>query len=244
VEVRALARIAATHGMRLACQIRPTADLSVIPLLAADANAADGTIRGGLEGQERPITVMFVDLRGSTTLAEGKLPYDVLYILNQFFQAMTQALDATNGHYSQFTGDGVMALYGLNGDAVLGVTNALRGAREILLRLEQLNHRLRSELAAPLRIGIGIHFSEAIVGAMGPPKTQVISAIGDTVNTAARLEALTKDYDCTLIVSRRAADAAGFALPADKLHECAVKGRVEAVQFYALNDVPEIAAAR
>ena len=86
------------------------------PLLAADASAADGTVRGGLEGRERLMTVVFVDLRGSTALAEGKLPYDVLFMLNQFFHAMTQALAATNGHYSQFTGDGLMALYGLAGD--------------------------------------------------------------------------------------------------------------------------------
>ena len=71
-EAKALARIGATPGMRLACQICPTADISVMPLLAADAGAADGTVRGGLEGSERLITVLFVDLRGSTTLGEAK----------------------------------------------------------------------------------------------------------------------------------------------------------------------------
>jgi adenylate cyclase len=71
LEARALARIGATPGMRLACQICPTADISVMPLLAADAGAADGTVRGGLEGSERLITVLFVDLRGSTTLGEA-----------------------------------------------------------------------------------------------------------------------------------------------------------------------------
>ena len=114
LEAAALARIGATPGMRLACQMRPTADISVMPLLAADASAADGTVRGGLEGSERLVTVMFVDMRGSTTLGEAKLPYDVLFILNRFFHEMTQALAATSGHYSQFTGDGLMALYGLD----------------------------------------------------------------------------------------------------------------------------------
>jgi adenylate cyclase len=191
LEAKALARIAATPGMRLACQIRPTADIAVTPLLAADASAADGTVRGGLEGRERLITVVFVDLRGSTTLAERKLPYDVLFLLNQFFHAMTQALAATNGHYSQFTGDGLMALYGLEtDDPAAGAADAVRGAREMLLRLDQLNRKLGDELDAPLRIGIGIHLGEAITGAMGPPKSQIISAIGDTVNTAARLESL------------------------------------------------------
>ena len=121
LEAKALARIGATPGMRLACQVRPTADIAVMPLLAADASAADGTVRGGLEGSERLITVVFVDMRGSTTLGEAKLPYDVLFILNQFFHAMTEALVATGGHYSQFTGDGLMALYGLDhGDPASG----------------------------------------------------------------------------------------------------------------------------
>ena len=114
LEARALARISATPGIRLACQICPTANISVMPLLAADASAADGHVRGGIEGSERLITVLFVDMRGSTQLGEAKMPYDLLYILNQFFQEMNKALESTNGHYAQFAGDGLMALYGLN----------------------------------------------------------------------------------------------------------------------------------
>jgi len=241
LEAKALARIAATPGLRLACQIRPTADITVMPLLPADASSADGAVRGGLEGSERQVTVVFIDLRGSTTLAEARMPYDVLYILNAFFDEMTKALSATNGHFSQFTGDGLMALYGLDArDPTAGAADALRGAREMLLRLDQLNRRLKGELVHPLRMGIGIHFSEAIVGSMGPPGAKVVSAIGDTVNTCARLESLTKDYDCSLIVSRRAAEMAGLVVDGLPLHEAHVKGRSDVVHFYALNDVPEL----
>lgn len=235
LEAKTLARIGATPGMRLACQIRPTADITVMPLLAADATAADGAIRGGLEGRERLITVVFVDLRGSTTIGEAKLPYDVLFILNQFFHEMTRALVTTNGHYSQFTGDGLMALYGLNAtDPAHGAADAVRGAREMLTRLEQLNRQLQGDLREPLRIGIGIHHGEAIVGAMGPPRSQIITAIGDTVNTCARLEGLTKEYDCAVVVSRAAAEAAGLSLGGQELHQAPVKGRTQSVEFYAL----------
>ncbi len=240
LESKALARIEAPAGLRLACQIRPTADLAVMPLLPSDATAAQCSVRGGLEGSERLITVVFVDLRGSTTLGEAKLPYDVLFILNQFFTEMTKALDATNGHYSQFTGDGLLALYGLHAkDPMTGPAEALRGAREMLARLDQLNRRLTGELTQPLRIGIGIHFAEAIVGSMGPPRSQIITAIGDAVNTAARLEGLTKEYDCALVLSRRAAEAAGLDLAGQELLAVAVKGRVQKVEFYALQTVPE-----
>ena len=182
-----------------------------MPLVAANASAAQGAIRGGIEGSERLITIVFVNLRDPEILGKGKLPYDLLYILNQFFHEMTKALDATNGHYAQFAGDGLMALYGLNvKDHATGAADALRGAREMLARIAQLNSRLRGDLPQPLRIGIGIHFSEAIVGAMGPPASQIISAIGETVNTCARLERLTKKHDCVATVSRRAAEMAGL----------------------------------
>ena len=240
LEAKALSRIGATPGMRLACQIRPVADLAVLPLLAADASAADGAVQGGLEGSERLVTVVFVDLRGSTTLGEAKLPYDVLFILNQFFHEMTNALVATRGHYSQFTGDGLMALYGLYADPAAGAADALRGAREMLSRLDQLNYRLRADLREPLRIGIGIHHSEAIVGAMGPPHSQIVTAIGDTVNTCARLESLTKDYGCSVVISRQAAEAAALRLVGHELHEAPVKGRKEPVAFYTLQTLDDL----
>jgi adenylate cyclase len=240
-EQAALDRIKASPGTRLACQIRPTEDVAVMPLFAADASAIDGAVRGGLEGSERLITVMFVDLRGSTTIGEARLPYDVLYLLNRFFHEMTRALAATNGHYSQFTGDGLMALYGLHdADPKRGAADALRGAREMLAGLDRLNRQLRHEMSRPLKIGIGIHHSEAIVGAMGPPKSQIVTAIGDAVNTCARLENLTKEFDVPVIVSRQAAEAAGLDVTGRKLNDVPVRGRIAKVEFYALETVPEL----
>jgi len=239
-EAEALERIAAPAGMRLACQIRPTADLAVTPLLSPEAGTADGLVPGGMEGSEQLVTVVFIDLRGSTSLGEDRLPYDVLFILNQFFNEMNRALETTGGHYSNFTGDGLMAIYGLDAaDPARGAAQAMRGAAEMIRRLALLNAQLRNELKEPLRIGIGIHYGEAIVGAMGPPRSQIVTAIGDTVNTAARLEGLTKDYDCRLIISERAARAAGIELPDVPLHAASVKGRMHEVRFYALNEAPE-----
>jgi adenylate cyclase len=239
LEAAALERIGAKEGIRLACQLRPTADIGVMPLLTADASAAHGLIRAGSEGTERQVTVVFIDLRGSTTLGEARMPYDVLYILNQFFDEMSKALATTGGHYSNFTGDGLMAIYGLETpDARSSALQAMQGAREMLQRLDKVNARLKADLKEPLRIGVGIHFGEAIVGAMGPPHSQIVTAIGDTVNTTARLEGLTKDYNCALIVSQAAAQAAGLSLPGQDLHQATVKGRVGSIAFYALNDVP------
>jgi adenylate cyclase len=192
-----------------------------------------------LDGRERHVVVMFVDLRGSTTLGEAKMPFDMLFILHRFFQQMTRALATTGGHYSNFTGDGLMALYGLKGsDSRKAVTAALAGAREMTAALDRLNAELAAELTLPLRMGIGIHFGEAIVGTMGPPGAQIVSAIGDTVNTAARLEGLTKEHDCSLILSLAAAEAGRLAFPGVPRHQVVVKGRVEPVEFLAFPEVP------
>ncbi len=110
----------------------------------------------------------------------------------------------------------------------------------MLARVAQLNSRLRGDLPQPMRIGIGIHFSEAIVGAMGPPGSQIITAIGDAVNACAQLENLTKDYDCTAIVSRRAAEMAGLDVKGRKLHQASVQGRAQTVEFYALKSLADL----
>ena len=110
----------------------------------------------------------------------------------------------------------------------------------MLSGLDRLNRQLRNENSQPLKIGIGIHHSEAIVGAMGPPKSQIITAIGDTVNTCARLESLTKEFNVPVVVSRQAAEAAGLDVGGYKLQEVPVKGRVAKVEFYALATVPEL----
>ena len=241
VEAKALARIDAPETLRLACQVRPRADLAVSPLLPTAASFDDGHRPGGLEGSERLVTSMFIDLRGSTRLGERKLPYDVLFVLNQFFSEMTEALAATGGHYAQFNGDGLMALYGLDGDdAARGCRQALGGAAEMLRRLAALNRHLGSELETELRMGIGIHFGEAIVGVMGPPYAQIKSAIGDNINIAARLESLSKEYGVPLVVSAETAEMAGVDLSAHERHSVAVKGRQQEVSFFALEAVPEM----
>ena len=239
IEAKALMRIDAAPGVRLACQVRPVASLSVMPLLAPTATTRDVTRKGHLVGREQIVTVLFVDLRGSTGLGEVKLPFDTLFILNQFFAEMIQALRASGGHYANFTGDGLMALYGLEGSVKEGCTNAVRGAGLMLDRLGALNQRLEAELPQPLRIGVGVHTGEAIVGEMGPPDARLVSAIGDTVNTAARLEGVSKEVGRPIVVSGDTVSQGSLALPQAEIHEIQVRGRQQPVQVHAIAQVPE-----
>ena len=240
-EARALARIGATANVRLACQMRPRADLSVTPLLSPSATVDDAR-GGGVAGREQVVTVLFVDLRGSTRLGETRLPYDVLFLLNRFFTEMSAALQESGGHYAQFNGDGLMALYGLGGDVARGCRDALHGAARMCERLADLNRSLADELPSPLRVGIGVHCGEAIVGTMGPPSSPIFSAIGDNVNIAARLEACTKELDCPMVISQVVAEQAQLDTTDLPVHEASIRGRDATLCVYAIADPVALAA--
>ena len=236
-EKRALSRIDAPGNVRLACQTRPRRDLAVVPLLPPTASAQMARRLGAVQGSERTITVMFLDLRGSTALGERLLPYDTVFVLNRFFAEMSAALKETGGHYAQFNGDGLMALYGLESGVERGCREALAGAAAMFRRLEVLNETMAGEMGQPLRMGIGIHTGEAIVGTMGPPDAPTLTAVGDTVNVAARLEAETKTFTCRLVISQTTADGCGGDFSRFPRHSAALRGRHEPLPVYAIDDV-------
>jgi adenylate cyclase len=241
VEAAALARLGADADVRLACQLRPTKSLHVTPLLPPHVAPADmGAYR--MPGRERAVAVMFVDLRESSRLGEHRMPYDVFFILNRFFAEMAEALHETGGYYSTFNGDGLMALYGTESGIARGCRDALRGAAAIDARLARINAALAADLRQPLRAGIGIHAGDAILGRMGPPATPILSALGDTVNVAARLEAETKRRECRVVVSAACARAAGVDLSGFPQHTVTVRGRAEPVTYYAIADPAALAA--
>src|SRR5256885_1634555 len=234
MEAQALARIEAPPNVRLACQTRPRSDVAVIPLLPPAADAATASRPGPARERERPVVAMFVDLRGSTRIAESRLPYDVAFIMNQFFAEMYEALRATNGYYAQFRGDGLLALYGLESELPEACRQAMRGAAEMQRRVEMLSRSLAADLAEPLKIGIGAHAGVAIVGTMGPPEAPIYSAIGDNINLAARFEGMTKAYSCVMVVSADTLAHAGLDPRGAAVHRVKVRGRSERVTVYAV----------
>jgi adenylate cyclase len=237
MEAQALGRIDAPPNVRLACQTRPTRDVAVTPLLPPNVAPASAVQpRTGAQGRERPIVAMFVDLRDSTRISESRLPYDVVFIMNQFFAEMHAALRSSGGYYAQFRGDGLLALYGLETPLGAACRAAVEGAAAMHERIDRLNRTLAADLQEPLRIGIGIHAGVAIVGTMGPPEEPIYSAIGDMVNTAARLENMTKAFGCGLVVSdvvlREAGIQPGDAAP----RQVRVRGKTERLNVYAVPD--------
>jgi class 3 adenylate cyclase len=166
-ERRVLARVGAAPDVRLACQVRPAHDLTVEPLLAP-STAPEGALGADVrQGHESEVAVLFADLRGFTRMAEHKLPYDVVFVLNRYFETVGTAITSAGGVTNQFTGDGVMALFGIDDGAAAGCRQAVAAARAMVEGLAALSAELAGELPAPLRIGIGVHAGPAVVGQMG-----------------------------------------------------------------------------
>ncbi|MDA0220134.1 MAG: adenylate/guanylate cyclase domain-containing protein [Proteobacteria bacterium] len=240
-EQRVLDRIAAPPSVRLACQLRPTADLAVAPLL--QPHEAAGRVLAPISpsgGEERDIAVLFADLRGFTALAEDRLPYDTVFVLNRYFAAMGGAIEAAGGQIDKFVGDGVMALFGLRGTSSDGCRQAVDAARRMGTALAVLNDSLKAELPAPLRIGIGIHAGPAVVGEMGYGPALHVTAIGDVVNAASRLESATKELGVELVISGETLQRAGLDATAMQRHALDVRGRRNKVDAWAgaIADLP------
>jgi len=225
-ELRVLGRVGAPAHVRLACQVRPRRDLAVVPLVPAGAGPAEALPSGHRDGEELTIAVLFADLRGFTRLAERKLPYDVVFILNRYFEAVGGAITDAGGIVNQFTGDGVMALFGVDGGGPAeGSRQAVRAAAAMVARVHELSRALADDLDTALRLGIGIHTGPTVVGQMGYASTTYLTAVGDTVHVAARLEALTKEYACEMVLSEEVAVQAGLDVSDHARHELTVRNR-------------------
>jgi adenylate cyclase len=226
-EQKVLDRVGAPENVRLACQLRPPPGrYRITPLLPPSAGPVEAYRRQPqAHGGERYVAILFCDIRGFTSISEGKLPYDVVFLLNRYFRATGHAVEAAGGRLDKFIGDGVMAIFGLDSAPELACRQALDAARRMALALDDLNEAMSGDLDQPLRIGIGLHAGPTIVGEMGYERATSLTAIGDTVNIASRLETLTKEYTVELVVSQELADRAGVDLSAAPRHEVEIRGR-------------------
>lgn len=236
-ERKVLDRVRAADDVRLACQLRPTADLQVIRLLPSDISMAQAaSVEPWSTGSEKVIAVMFADLRDFTRTAEARLPFDVVYLINQFSQSMGQVVESHGGRIDKFLGDGFMALFGVEGTPQAGARAAIAASGAMIAEMEALNQKLAADLDEPLRMGIGVHTGSVILGKMGYGTSRGLTAIGDTVNTASRLEAATKAEKCLLCVSVDTIELAEMTAPKSTRRSIAVRGKKHKLDICALHD--------
>ncbi|MBY2916918.1 adenylate/guanylate cyclase domain-containing protein [Rhizobium leguminosarum] len=235
MEQMTLKRINAGPDVRLACQLRPNRDVAVAPLLVPAIEAAlPANSQETSPGREREIAVLFVDIRHFTTLTETRLPFDVVFLLNRYFAIIGKAVEQSGGRLDKFIGDGAMALFGLNTAPEEACRQALNAAAAIVAEIEKLAAELADELALPLRIAIGIHTGPAVVGTMGYGRVRSMTAIGDTVNVASRLETAAKEFEAAIVISEPVASLSGADLSGIESREISVRGRALPLKVYVI----------
>ena len=222
-ERRTLQAVAAGPHVRLACQACPTGSVTILPMLKAERAREIGRA-GPMAGTERDLAVLFVDLRGFTALTERRLPFDVIFILNQFFAAVGEPIHAAGGWIANYAGDGVIALF----DDAAGMGGACRAALVAAAGIDEamiaLNERLIAETRLPMRVAMGLHAGPHVMGSVGFGAGHPTAVIGLPMNVASRLEALAKQAGVQLALSRVVADHAGLDTAGLRMEPIEVRG--------------------
>ncbi len=222
----------AVRGMREKRFLRDVFSSYVSPPILKQILA--GKIKPGLGGAREQVTVLFSDIRNFTHRSENLPPEESIGLLNEYFSEMTAAVHHCGGTVDKFIGDGLMAIFGAPQKLDCAEKNALEAAQEMLVRLARLNQRLKARGVEEIRIGIGLASGPVVLGHVGSSVRHEYTAIGDVVNTASRLEALTKELGYPIICNALVADAVGAAGGLVDLGQQAVRGR-SAERLYGWN---------
>jgi adenylate cyclase len=241
-EQAVLDRVHAAPGVRLACQLRPTHDIAVLPMLSPYATTVDAYRTGAVaSGIERYVVIMFVDMRGSSRLAERRLPFDTVFIINQFLNAVSSAVLSAGGEPNQVLGDGLLALFGMSDPPDVACRQAITASAAIAAQVESLNRALAHAIVEPIRFGVGIHAGMTIAGDIGYERHAQFTVIGDPVNVAARLEALTKTLGCEVLMSEEVYEGAGFGPDDLPAHDVEARGREASVKVRSVARAADLA---
>lgn len=157
-----------------------------------DELGRSGNYKIELGGREREVAVLFVDIRGFTSMSEGLSPEKIVEILNRYLGMVTEAIFRNDGTLDKFIGDAVMAVYNAPLDVEDYASKAVRTGLEIVEAVEGINVSLKEEFGIEITCGVGIHSGKAVVGNIGCSYRMDYTAIGDTVNVAERLESIAK----------------------------------------------------
>lgn len=185
-------------------------------------------------GERREVTVLFADLVGFTALTESLEPETVVQVLNGYFQQMTKAISAHNGHVGKFIGDGILATFGAPEPNPWQAQDAVRAALAMRAALEAYNERLVQQGRPALTLGIGIHRGPVVAGLLGSSELMEYTVIGDVVNTASRIEGLTRRHDTGILISESVREALDERFQLREMAAVDVKGKAKPVVTWAV----------
>jgi adenylate cyclase len=212
-EQQTLSRIDATPDVRLACQLRPEGDISVIPLVrtARPIYRATAPQRGG----EREVVVLFCDLRNRAALSTDHLPQDLLYVLTLYVEGVGNAIRASGGTLSYVEFDSICALFGQDGGEANAAQGALRAAGAIEGVIADLNNRLGRHDDGRVKIAVSIHSGHAAIGEIGSSEPPMLMAVGEAINVANDLRKMAAERNKAFAISEKVYADAGLVPVAD-----------------------------
>nr|NIO07010.1 CHASE2 domain-containing protein [Deltaproteobacteria bacterium] len=185
-----------------------------------------------LGGKRKHITVLFSDIRGFTSLSERIQPEQVITLLSDYLAQVTHIIFKHGGTVDKFIGDAVMAIFGAPNSHEDDATRAVRAGLDMIQLAESVSPQWAGLIGSSLKIGVGINSGEAVVGSIGSEVRSDFTAIGDTVNLASRLEALTKEMKVPMLVSEFTAEEVAGEISLNPLGQVKVTGRETSLQVY------------
>ena len=200
-----------------------------------DELAKKGDFSISLGGEKRHVAVLFVDIRGFTPMSEGLMPEDVVEILNEYLNLTTNAIFKNKGTLDKFIGDATMAIFNAPFDLDDYVFRAVCTAMDIAKGSDALEAKLQERFGRSVSFGIGVHCGDAVVGNIGCEHRMDFTAIGDTVNTAARLESNAARGQ--ILISKEVYEHVKDRVDAKEIGAIPLKGKSQEVFIYQLNEI-------
>ena len=229
--------------IRLACQTRINGDITLKRAVVDDLDIEIimkqiGDDSGTKFGKELELAVLFVDIENYTQFAETFPAYDVVHVLNRYYQTMNRIIEEHHGIISDVAGDGILALFGVLKKRPNPVLDAVTSVQAMNRALLGFNEYLEQIYARSFGIRAGINFGKAIIGNFDTGMMNKISAIGDTVNLASRIESANKNFGTRLLVSKSALDMIKDHALATTAYQTELKGKSGLYTLYALDLSP------
>ena len=240
IEKQLADKIGLPSDIRLACQTKVTGDVKVRRLLLDDRDMQItnqlGIEKTGPVGTSRKLAIMFSDIRGFTPLTESLSAYDIMFILNRYFDIMGEVIIRNGGQINNYIGDAIFALFGLD-DSGDHTFLSVKAGVEMLEAMDNFKPYLEKAYGRVFDIGIGIHHGEVIVGMVGSDNNRRVNVIGDTVNTASRVEAANKEAETRLLISEDAHQLIKDRVEVDDFVRLKLKGTSQRMTLYEISAV-------
>ena len=187
-----------TKGFRLACQTSISGDITARRLVLDSDDIKDMSF--DRQGKSKKIAILFSDIRGFTPFSEKLTPYDVVFILNRYFKRMVQVVENNNGRVDNYIGDGMVAIFGIENQKD-PAEYAVKSALEMCEEMDDMRPYLKTMYGKDFDIGVGVHWGNAVVGDIGAGESKRLTAIGDAMNFASRVESANKQFKSRVLIS-------------------------------------------